>query len=49
MANDVSFIVCTTPLVTVILALLFLKGIKASFSLAVGSVLALLGVALVIF
>ena len=49
MANDVSFIVCTTPLVTVILALLFLKGIKASFSLVIGSVLALLGVALVIF
>ena len=48
-ANDVSFIVCTTPLVTVILALLFLKGIKASFSLVIGSVLALLGVALVIF
>ena len=46
-ANDVSFIVCTTPLVTVILALLFLKGIKASFSLVIGSVLALLGVALV--
>ena len=48
-ANDVSFIVCTTPLVTVILALLLLKSVKASFPLAIGSVLALLGVALVIF
>ena len=45
-ANDVSFIVCTTPLVTVILALLFLKSVKASLPLAIGSVLALLGVAL---
>lgn len=48
-ANDVSFIVCTTPLVTVILALLLLKSVKASLPLAIGSVLALLGVALVIF
>ena len=47
-ANDVSFIVCTTPLVTVILALLLLKSVKASLPLAIGSVLALLGVALVI-
>ncbi len=48
-ANDVSFIVCTTPLVTTVLALLFLKSVKASFPLVAGSVFALLGVALVIF
>lgn len=47
--NDVSFIVCTAPLVTVILALLFLKSVKASVPLILGSVLALAGVALVIF
>lgn len=47
--NDVSFIVCTTPLVTIILALLFLKSVKASLPLVVGSVFALIGVALVIF
>lgn len=48
-ANDVSFIVCTTPLVTTVLALLFLKSVKASLPLVAGSVFALLGVALVIF
>ncbi|ATV38729.1 EamA/RhaT family transporter [Prevotella intermedia] len=47
--NDVSFIVCTTPLVTTVLALLFLKSVKASLPLVAGSVFALLGVALVIF
>lgn len=47
--NDVSFIVCTTPLVTIILALLFFKSVKASLPLVVGSVFALIGVALVIF
>lgn len=46
--NDVSFIVCTTPLVTTVLALLFLKSVKASLPLVAGSVFALLGVALVI-
>lgn len=47
--NAVSFIVCTTPLVTTVLALLFLKSVKASLPLVAGSVFALLGVALVIF
>ncbi|ATV54138.1 EamA family transporter [Prevotella intermedia] len=47
--NDVSFIVCTIPLVTTVLALLFLKSVKASLPLVAGSVFALLGVALVIF
>ena len=47
--NNVSFIVCTAPLITVVLALFFLRGVRASWRLVVGSLLALLGVALVIF
>lgn len=47
--NNVSFIVCTAPLMTVILGITFVKSIKASWSLILGSLTALLGVAVVIF
>ena len=47
--NNVSFIVCTAPLVTTILGILFVKDIKATRRLIGGSLVALAGVALVIF
>ena len=47
--NNVSFIVCTAPLLTVLLGITFVKSIKATWSLIVGSLIALLGVAVVIF
>lgn len=47
--NNVSFIVCTAPLLTTILALLFLKSVKANRYLILGSIVATLGVALVVF
>ncbi len=47
--NNVSFIVCTAPLLTVLLGITFVKSIKASWSLILGSLIALLGVATVIF
>lgn len=47
--NNVSFIVCTAPLLTTVLALLLLSDVRFSRQLAVGSALATLGVALVVF
>lgn len=47
--NNVAFIVCTAPLLTTILAILFVKDVKATPPLIGGSLLALAGVALVIF
>ncbi len=47
--NNVSFIVCTAPLLTTLLALAFLKSVKATRSLVLGAVAATLGVALVVF
>jgi drug/metabolite transporter (DMT)-like permease len=47
--NNVSFIVCTAPLLTTILAILFLKDVHATRPLISGSVIATLGVALVVF
>lgn len=47
--NNVSFIVCTAPLLTTLLALLFLKGVTANKGLVLGSAAAVLGVALVVF
>lgn len=47
--NNVSFIVCTAPLLTTILALMFIKEVKATKGLVLGSVLAVAGVALVVF
>lgn len=47
--NNVSFIVCTAPMLTTLLALMFIKDVKATKNLIVGTVLATIGVGLVIF
>lgn len=47
--NNVSFIVCTAPLITVLLALALMPSVKASSRLIGGSLLAVVGVGLVIF
>lgn len=48
LATNVSFLVCTTPLVTTLLALAIYKKEKATRSLIAGSLTALAGVALVV-
>lgn len=48
LATNVSFLVCTTPLVTTLLSLLLYKNVRATRSLIGGSLLALAGVALVV-
>ncbi|WP_294626999.1 DMT family transporter [uncultured Bacteroides sp.] len=48
-ASNVSFIICTAPLLTTVLSLLFYKGERATRGLIYGSLLALLGVGLVVF
>ena len=47
--NNVSFIVCTAPMMTTLLALIFIKEVKATRNLVVGTILATLGVGFVIF
>ena len=47
--NNVSFITSTSPLITVILGIVFVKSIKATWTLITGSLIALLGVGIVIF
>ncbi len=47
--TNVSFIVCTAPLLTTLIALAFLSDVKATRPLIVGSLLATAGVALVVF
>ena len=47
--NNVSFIVCTAPLITMLLAILFIKSVKATVPLVLGSFIALAGVAIVIY
>ena len=47
--NNVAFIVCTAPLLTTILAILFFRSVRATPALIIGSLVALTGVALVIF
>ncbi|MCH3993586.1 MAG: DMT family transporter [Prevotella sp.] len=47
--NNVAFIVCTAPLITTCLAITFIKSIKASSLLIIGSLTALAGVGAVIF
>lgn len=47
--NNVSFIVCTAPLLTTLLALVFVRGLRPTPRLLGGSLLALVGVALVVF
>ena len=49
LATDVAFIVCTAPLLTTILSLLIYKREKATAALIGGSLLALVGVALVVY
>lgn len=46
--NDISFILCTSPLFTMFLAILFCKE-KLTKSLAIGSLIALIGVSFIIF
>ena len=46
--NDISFILCTSPLFTMFLAIFFLKE-KLTKSLAIGSMIALIGVSFIIF
>lgn len=48
-ASNVSFLICTAPLLTTILSLLFYKSEKATKGLIYGSLLALVGVGLVVF
>ena len=47
--NDVAFIVCTAPLITMILSILFTKSVKATMPLIMGSVIAMVGVGMVIY
>lgn len=47
--NNVSFIVCTAPLITTLLAVAIFPDVHATLKIISASVLALLGVALVIF
>ena len=47
--NNVSFIVCTAPLWTTLLGMLFLKEVHATGRLAAGTAMALVGMGLVIF
>lgn len=49
LATNVAFIVCTAPLLTTFLSLLIYKKEKATRSLITGSLVALLGVALVVY
>ena len=46
--NDISFILCTSPLFTMFLAILFCKE-KLTKPLAIGSIIALIGVSFIIF
>ena len=48
-ASNVAFIICTAPLLTTILSLLFYKSEKATKGLVYSSLLALIGVGLVVF
>lgn len=48
-ASNVAFLICTAPLLTIFLSLLFYKSEKASKGLIYGSLLALIGVGIVVF
>ena len=47
--NDVAFIVCTAPLITMFLSILFTKSVKATIPLVIGSLIAMVGVGMVIY
>ncbi len=48
-ATNVAFIVCTAPLLTMLFSLMIYKKEKATFRLIIGSLLGLVGVALVVY
>lgn len=48
-ASNVAFIICTAPLLTTILSLIFYKSEKATKGLIYGSLMALVGVGLMVF
>lgn len=47
--NNVAFIVCTAPLITMLLAILLVPHVKATAPLVIGSVTAMVGVGMVIY
>ena len=49
LVNNVSFIVCTAPIFTAILATIFTRDIRATRKLFIGSAVAIVGMGLVIF
>ncbi|MCE2616183.1 DMT family transporter [Phocaeicola oris] len=49
LVNNVSFIVCSSPLIATLMAIAVYKEVKATVMLMVGSVIALIGVGMVIF
>lgn len=49
MASNVSFIVCSAPLWTILLALMLFRDVRATLRLFLGSLLALVGMAAIIF
>lgn len=49
LATNVAFIVCTAPLLTTIFSLMIYKHVKATRALMGGSILALVGVAMVVY
>lgn len=48
-ASNVAFLICTAPLLTVFLSLIFYKNEKVSKGLIYGSLLALIGVGMIVF
>lgn len=49
LVNNVAFIVCNAPLLTIFLGMAFSKEIRATKNIVMGSLISLIGVALVIF
>ncbi len=49
LVNNVAFIVCNAPLITLFLGMAFSKEIKATKTIIVGSIISIIGVAMVIF
>ena len=49
LVNNVAFIVCNAPLLTLFLGMVFSKEIRATKTIVMGSLISLIGVALVIF
>ena len=49
LVNNVSFIVCTAPLITMLLAIALMKSVKLTVPLVLGSTTALVGVGMVVY